>query len=253
MQVMEPVTVIGSYLSPYVRKVLVCLELKSIPYRIDPIVPFFGNEAFSRLSPLRRIPVLIDRDLTLCDSTIICEYLDEQYPRVPVYPAAPQARASCRWIEEYADSRMGEVFIWHYFNQLIIRRAVWGEGPDEAVVTRAVSEEIPSILDYLEAEVRQTGFLFDEARLMVADIAVAAMFRNAGFARFSIDAGRWPRLAAYAARVLASPSFVALSRYEALLLRAKIADHRSVLTEAGAPLTATTWGTGEAQRGVMSI
>ena len=53
----ETLTVIGNYLSPYVRKVLVCLELKGIPYRIDPIAPFVGNEDFSRLSPLRRIPV----------------------------------------------------------------------------------------------------------------------------------------------------------------------------------------------------
>lgn len=36
----EPLLIIGSYLSPYVRKVLVLLELKGIAYRIDPIVPF---------------------------------------------------------------------------------------------------------------------------------------------------------------------------------------------------------------------
>jgi glutathione S-transferase len=48
------VTIIGTYLSPYVRKVLVCLDLKGIPYEIDPIVPFFGNEEFSRISPARR-------------------------------------------------------------------------------------------------------------------------------------------------------------------------------------------------------
>lgn len=250
---MEPVTVIGSYLSPYVRKVLVCLELKSIPYRVDPIVPFFGNEAFSRLSPLRRIPVLIDRDTTLCDSTIICEYLEERYPQVPVYPDGPVDRARCRWLEEYADSRMGEVFIWRYFNQLVIRRAVWGEGPDEAVVNKAVNEEIPSILNYLEAEVRQAGFLFNEERLTVADIAIAAMLRNAEFARLTVDAGRWPRLAAYAARVLATPSFAALNRYEILLLQAKIPDHRAVLTQAAAPLAETSWGGEQAQRGVMSI
>ncbi|MCO2169110.1 glutathione S-transferase family protein, partial [Pseudomonas aeruginosa] len=39
----EPLLIIGSYLSPYVRKVLVLLELKGIAYRIDPIVPFFGD------------------------------------------------------------------------------------------------------------------------------------------------------------------------------------------------------------------
>lgn len=41
--------IIGSYLSPYVRKVLVCLRLKNVPYEIDPIVPFYGNDQFVAL------------------------------------------------------------------------------------------------------------------------------------------------------------------------------------------------------------
>ena len=61
----DRVRIIGSYLSPYVRKVLVCLHLKGIPYEIDPIIPFMGNDEFSRLSPIRRIPVLIDDRVTL--------------------------------------------------------------------------------------------------------------------------------------------------------------------------------------------
>jgi glutathione S-transferase len=68
----EAVTIIGSYLSPYVRKVLVCLHVKGVPYQIDPIVPFFGDEQFTKLSPLRPIPVLVDGDITLSDSTVIC-------------------------------------------------------------------------------------------------------------------------------------------------------------------------------------
>lgn len=36
----QRVQIIGSYLSPYVRKVLVVLDLKGIAYEIDPIVPF---------------------------------------------------------------------------------------------------------------------------------------------------------------------------------------------------------------------
>jgi hypothetical protein len=54
--------IIGNYISPYVRKVLVCLELKGIDYEIDPIAPFVGNDQFSQLSPLRRIPVLSTMD-----------------------------------------------------------------------------------------------------------------------------------------------------------------------------------------------
>ena len=54
---MKKLRIVGSYLSPDVRKVLVCLELKGIEYEVDHLVPFYGNDEFSRLSPLRRIPV----------------------------------------------------------------------------------------------------------------------------------------------------------------------------------------------------
>ena len=72
-------TVIGSFVSPYVRKVLACLELKGLDYQVDPITPFFGNDEFTRLSPLRRIPVLIDGEVVLSDSSVICAYLDEAF------------------------------------------------------------------------------------------------------------------------------------------------------------------------------
>ncbi|HNN97544.1 MAG TPA: glutathione S-transferase family protein, partial [Pseudomonadota bacterium] len=75
----ETVTVIGSPLSPYVRKVLVCLDQKGISFQLDPIVPFFGDDRFGQISPLRRIPVLIDAEVTLCDSSVICQYLEDRY------------------------------------------------------------------------------------------------------------------------------------------------------------------------------
>jgi hypothetical protein len=37
----DSATIIGSPISPYVRKVLAVCEIKGIPYRLDPIVPFF--------------------------------------------------------------------------------------------------------------------------------------------------------------------------------------------------------------------
>lgn len=109
---MGPVRIIGSFISPYVRKVLVSLDLKGIGYEIDPIVPFYGNDRFSEISPLRRIPVLIDDRVTLCDSSVICQYLEDRYPQPRLYPEDLVERARARWLEEFADSRMGEVFIW---------------------------------------------------------------------------------------------------------------------------------------------
>lgn len=241
--------IVGSYLSPYVRKVLVCLDIKGIPYEIDPIVPFYGNDEFARLSPVRRIPVLIDDSVTLADSSVICEYLDERYPEPSLFPKGAQLRARARWLEEFADTRMGEVFIWHLFNQLVIRRFVWGETPDEQVLKKAREEEIPQVLDYLERELPSDGFLF--GAISVADIALAAFFRNASFARYSIDAGRWPKTASFVSRVLDHASFAKLRPFEELLLRTPIANHRTALIDAGAPVSADTFGTAIPRRGLL--
>ena len=73
-------------------------------------MPFYGNEEFGRISPLRRIPVLIDGTVELCDSTVICECLEERYPSPPLLPPAPEMRARTRWIEEFADIAVASFF-----------------------------------------------------------------------------------------------------------------------------------------------
>ncbi|WP_204336700.1 glutathione S-transferase family protein, partial [Proteus mirabilis] len=66
---------------------------KGVDYELDPIVPFYGTDAFTRVSPLRRIPVLIDGELVLNDSTVIAEYVDERWPEPPLMPRSPADRA----------------------------------------------------------------------------------------------------------------------------------------------------------------
>ena len=243
--------IIGSYLSPYVRKVLVALHLKSLDYEIDPIIPFFGDERFAALSPLRRIPVLIDGALTLSDSSVICEYLEERYPRPALYPADVAERARARWLEEYADTRMGEVFIWQLFNQVAINPYVWGTEKDEAALAKTLAEDVPQVLDYLESQLPQQGFLF--GNIAVADIGIAAFFRNAAFARFRVDAGRWPVTAAYVERVLGLEAFGRLKPFEDRCMRTPIAQHRAALAELGAPLTAESYAAATPRRGIMRI
>lgn len=247
----EPVTILGNYLSPYVRKVLVCLQLKGIAYRIDPFAPFIGDDAFSRLSPLRRIPVLIDGDFVLNDSTVICEYLEDLQPTPALYPAALRDRARARWLEEFADSRLGEVIIWRMFYQLGVKRYLFGETPDEAVVRKAREEELPDALDYLETQLPAEGFLFGDVG--VADVAIAAFFRNATFVRYRIDANRWPRAAAFVERMHALPAFAALAEFEDRTLRTPVAQQREVLIDMGAPVAATTFGNIAPRRGIMKV
>jgi glutathione S-transferase len=246
-----PPTIIGSYVSPYVRKVLACLNLKGVAYRIDPITPFFGGDEFERLSPLRRIPVLIDGDFSVSDSTVICTYVDEAYPGHPLLPTSPKDRARALWLEEFADTRLGDIFIWGLFYPKIVHPLVWGEPGEQQRIDKSLEEDIPNALDYLERELPAEGFLFGEIGL--ADIAIASFFRNAAYAGFEPDPKRWPRTAAFVERTLAHPAIASLLPFEDVQRGVEIKRRRQALLDAGAPLTDETLGTREPKKGYMRL
>jgi glutathione S-transferase len=245
------VTIIGSFVSPYVRKVLACLNLKGLEYEVDPITSFYANDEFTTLSPLRRIPVMIDGDVTLSDSSVICAYVDEAYPGHPLLPESPKDRARARWFEEYADTRLGDVFIWGLFYQKIVHEIVWDEPGDQARIDKTLAEDLPRELDYLERELPADGFLF--ADIGLADISIASFFRNGAYAGFEADPARWPKSAAYVERVLPHPGFASLLPFEDVQRSVEIRRRREALLEAGAPLTAETYGTREPRRGIMRL
>jgi len=244
-------TVIGSFVSPYVRKVLACLELKGLDYEVDPITPFYGNDDFTRLSPLRRIPVLIDGDFHCSDSSVVCAYLDEAHGGYPLLPEAPKDRARARWLEEFADTRLGDVFIWGLFYQKFVRPRVWEEEPDHERVSKVLAEDVPCVLDYLEGELPAEGYLFGS--IGMADLAIASFFVNAGYAGFEVDGERWPRVARFVEAVLAEPVMTKLMGFEAIQLNASLKGRRQALLDAGVRLTTETWGLKEPRRGMMAL
>ncbi len=100
------IQVIGSPISPFVKKVLALLVMKGVEFGVDPITPFYGDERFSQMSPLRRVPVFIDGDLVLTDSSVIAQYIEERWPQPSALPATPEARARARWLEEYSTTML---------------------------------------------------------------------------------------------------------------------------------------------------
>lgn len=244
-----PIRIVGSYLSPYVRKVLACLDLKGLAYEIDPIAPFFGDDRFTHISPLRRVPVLIDDRVTLADSSVIVQYLEDRYPQPALLPSDVADRARARWLEEYADTRMGDVLIWGIFRKAVLEPGVFGMKRDLTAIERLVRDELPTVLDYLEPRLPHEGFLFGEPG--IADISVAVSFRNLAFARQRVDAERWPITASFVDRALALPCFTKLQRFEELMMRTPVVQQRAALLSAGAPLTAETIGSDTPRPGSM--
>ena len=247
----RPIRITGSFVSPYVRKVLACMTLKSLPFEVDPITAFFGSDEFERLSPLRRIPVMQDGDLTLCDSSVICAYLDEAYPDRPLLPSGVADRARARWLEEYADTRLGDVFIWGLFYQKFVRPMIWGEPGDQDRIDKSLSTDLPREMDYLERELPRDGFLFGDIGL--ADISIATFFRNGAYVGWNVDQERWPTVDRFVRDTLEHPAFADLYGYEQVQLSAEIKGRRKALLDAGAPLTSETLGTRDARKGLMRL
>src|SRR5579883_3113305 len=89
-------------LSLFSRKVEIALGEKGLAYERE-MVPFTQAKGYSpkhpavlAANPKAQVPVLVDGDLTLFDSTVIIEYLEDAYPEPPLLPREPKARARCR-------------------------------------------------------------------------------------------------------------------------------------------------------------
>ncbi len=245
----SPVLLIGGFVSPFVRKVLVTLHIKGIDYELDPINVFAGSERFTALNPLRQVPVLVHGDLEIADSTVICEYLEELQPSPSIYPDSRADRARARWIEEYADTRLADVLIWRFFMQKAIKPAVWQEAPDRRLVEEATNTLIPRELGWLESRLPAEGFLFGSPTL--ADYSIASMFRTAAFADFSIDRNRWPCSADFVDRVNGLPAMTRLTPYENATFARSGRPLREVLGDIGVRLSAATVGGSELQPSIM--
>lgn len=202
----------GVNLSPYVRKVRVALAEKGIAYDAVPVMPFGPREDYLKLSPLGKIPCYQEGDFTLPDSSAILAYLERKQPEPPLYPADAREYARSLWYEEYADSKLAAICTVPFF-QRVVQGKLMKQKVDEAAVHRVLSEDAPPAFDYLEGELAEREFLAG-GRFGVADIAVASFFVSMEHGGETVDAGRWPRLADYLARIHGRPAYKAIIEAE---------------------------------------
>ncbi len=189
-------TVYGAPISPFVRKVLLVLEVKGIDYDLQPVTPMSLPEGYEKIHPLKKIPALVDDKIALADSSVICEYLEERYPEVCLRPGDAVQRAQGRWIEEFADTKLIEKTGPPIFFQRVVKPIFMSEPCDEAVVNEAMTQALPPLFDYLETQVAGAEFLQNKT-ITLSDIALVCPLISLYLAQESIDASRWPKLAAY--------------------------------------------------------
>jgi len=68
----------------------------------------FKSEEFRKLTPRRRVPVLLDDDFALYESAAIVEYIEERWPQPPLFSTDLRQRAVERRLIREVDSYFAE-------------------------------------------------------------------------------------------------------------------------------------------------
>lgn len=205
------IKILGTNVSPFVRKTRAFCAEKSIPYTLEPVNPFSPPPGWRELSPLGRIPVLDHDGRMVNDSSVICAYLEKIHPEPPLYPSDPYEYARAVWIEEFVDGGVIPLSGPGVFRPLALQPVLTQKPPDAATIEAAeqvVSEKLAPLFAYLESQLGSREY-FVGKRLTIGDLAVGTVFVNLRHAGFPPDAGHFPQLAAFVTRMHARPSFKA--------------------------------------------
>ena len=104
-------------------KVEIAAREKGIAFELV-MVPFSQRQGYSprnpevlRVNPKRQVPVWVEADVELYDSTQIFEYLEDRWPTPSLWPHAPIKRARARLLEHASD----EVFFPHVIRLMGLR------------------------------------------------------------------------------------------------------------------------------------
>ena len=191
-------------LSLFTGKVRIALDEKGLDYELVS-VPFSRSAGYEpkhpevvRLNPKRQVPVLVDGDLALYDSTLILEYLEDRHPMPPLLPPDAAARARCRQLEGAAD----EILFPRVFDLI---QEVFYKGEPARDDARIASARAAIADHYAELERRLDGGSYLAGDYSIADIGY---FMTVTFAaNLGAPLGdAHPRLRAWYERVLARPA-----------------------------------------------
>jgi glutathione S-transferase len=162
-------------LSLFSRKVEIALHEKGLPFE-RVMVPFTQTVGYSpknadvlRINPKGQVPVLVDGDLSLYDSTVIIEYLDDAYPQPPLFPASSADRAQCRLLDVFADEVMLVPL-----RALMHRTGPRSADPQAWLSLEAAAKDACQVLAHYLAELDQRlgGATYFCGKLSAADISV---------------------------------------------------------------------------------
>lgn len=186
------------------RKVRIALIEKGLEFErinIDLTKREQKNSDYLKIHPFGQIPALDDEGFIVYDSTIINEYLEDEYPYPSLMPRDSEGRARARLLEDFRDSHFNPFFV-HIIHEM--RKP---EGERDAARIDAAKTEITKAFDRIEQALKNKDYLIGSFSL--ADVAFMSNIELLDRFAIPVDAAKYPKTVAWIARLKARPSFAA--------------------------------------------
>lgn len=185
------------------RKVRIALLEKGLEFErvnVDLTKREQKNPEYLKIHPFGQVPALDDEGFIVYDSTIINEYLEDEYPYPPLMPEGSEGRARARLMEDFRDTHFNPHFV------KLINEMRKPEGERDAAAIGTAKAEIAKCFDRIEKELQDREYLAGSFSL--ADIAFMANFDLLDRFQVTVDS-RYPNTIAWIARLKARSSFAA--------------------------------------------
>jgi len=185
---------------PYSQKVRVVLAEKDLEFERKLVDLRKGEQRtaeFLKLNPYGKVPVLVDDDVVVYDSTIINEYLDEEYPNPPLMPEDSAGRAVTRMLEDLADT----LFIPRA--DIVVAELYKPEAERDNEKLRKYQGEMGRVLARLESQLDGHEYLVGD--FSIADVAFVPRLMILPQLGVEVDA-RLQNVAAWIGRLRERPS-----------------------------------------------
>lgn len=207
-------TLYGVPQSPFVRKVRSFMHAKNLPFNIIPIMPGDSRKTFRRMSPFGKIPAYREGSLRLCDSSVICAYLEKCHPENALFPVDNRDYAQALWIEEYCDTVVSKIMTFRLMYQCFLKPAFRKIPPDVELIESTLRDDVPPILNHVEEYIIGTNQFLVGNQISIADISMTAHMLSYIYSGHTINEDKWPKTKQYIDRMLETDPFPKVLREE---------------------------------------
>ena len=192
-------------LSPYARKVRLALSEKRLGFEMRVEKPWERRPEYLALNPAGVVPTLVEENgLAVPDSSVICEYLDEAYPDIPLLGHTLAERVEVRRLVAWLDGKFAAEVTWPLYGEKIIKR-LSGSGQPDTTALRVGFLNLKTHLAYIGWLAETRKWLAGNA-MSLADLAAAAHLSTLDFCG-DVDWAAVPAARDWYARMKSRPSF----------------------------------------------